>query len=89
MEKEYFTKFGLKLCADHVVLFQLKDIVFDSRTLLKCMFGCKDWGKGLTCPSRKGSLLPWEYKKILNNYTWGVIIHSKDKTITKKVSYQK
>ncbi len=88
MEKEYFTKFGLKLCADHAVLFQLKDIVFDSRTLLKCMFGCKDWGKGLTCPPRKGSLLPWEYKKILNNYTWGVIIHSKDKRISQKVSYE-
>ena len=30
---------GLKQGAAHVVAFSIEDIVFDSRSLLKCMFG--------------------------------------------------
>ena len=29
-------------------------ICWDSRTLLKCMYGCTDWGCNHTCPSRPG-----------------------------------
>ena len=60
-EKQYYVDRALQLGADHAVLFTLKDIVFDSRTILKCMFGCADWGKAIT-PSRPGSLKPWEYR---------------------------
>ena len=74
-EKQYYVDRALQLGADHAVLFTLKDIVFDSRTILKCMFGCADWGKGHTCPSRPGSLKPWEYQKVFSAYKWGVIVH--------------
>ncbi|HHT49629.1 MAG TPA: DUF2284 domain-containing protein [Firmicutes bacterium] len=85
-ERTYYVERALKLGADHAVLFELKDIIFDSRTILKCMYGCADWGKGHTCPSRPGSLKPWEYRRVLAEYSWGVIIHSTDKKTSQEVS---
>lgn len=69
------------------VRFTLDDIVFDARSLLKCMFGCRDWGRGLTCPSRPGSLKPWEYEQLFRRYHWGIIIHGHTKKTTQDVSY--
>jgi len=83
-----YIELALELGADHAVKFSIDQIVFDSRTLLKCMFGCSDWGFGLTCPSRPGSLKPWEYEKILRNYKWGIIIHSTDKKVSQDVSFE-
>jgi predicted metal-binding protein len=87
MDGECFVEFGLKLGADDVVVFKLEDIVFDPRTILKCMFGCADWGKNHTCPSRPGALKPWEYRKVLERYSWGVIIHSTSKAVCQEVSF--
>ncbi|MCR4434734.1 MAG: DUF2284 domain-containing protein [Clostridiales bacterium] len=53
--KDYFVEKALSLGADHAVVFNISDIEFDPRTILKCMFGCSDWGKGHTCPSRPNS----------------------------------
>ncbi|MBN1980424.1 MAG: DUF2284 domain-containing protein [Chitinivibrionales bacterium] len=83
----YYISLGMERGADHVVEFSMKDIVFDSRTILKCMYGCKDWGVGLTCPSRPGALKPWEYQQIFSNYRWGVIIHSHEKKMSQEVSF--
>jgi len=69
------------------VAFTPDDIVFESRTILKCMYGCEDWGKGPTCPSRPGSLMPWEYEPVLRRYKWGVIVHSSDKKTAQEASY--
>mgnify|MGYP000963230873 FL=1 len=85
--KDYYIRKALELGADHAVLFDIKDIAFDSRTILKCMYGCSDWGKGHTCPSRPGSLKPWEYRKVFEEYSWGVIIHSTNKKISQDVSF--
>ncbi|MCL6591769.1 MAG: DUF2284 domain-containing protein [Firmicutes bacterium] len=82
-----YVELALKLGADHAVLFKIEDIEFDSRTIMKCMFGCNDWGKGHTCPSRPGSLMPWEYEKIFSKYSWGIIIHSTDKKRSQEVSF--
>ena len=86
-DQNYYIEKALKLGADHAVLFEIKDIVFDSRTILKCMYGCSDWGKGHTCPSRPGSLKPWEYRTVFEEYSWGIIIHSTDKKISQEVSF--
>lgn len=88
VDKKYFYEYALKLGADHAVIFKIEDIEFDSRTILKCMFGCSDWGKGCTCPSRKGSLMPWEYKEVLSGYKWGLIIHSNSKEVSQNVSFE-
>lgn len=71
-----------------VVSFAINDIVFDSRTLLKCMFGCGDWGKGHTCPSRPGSLRPWEYEQLFKKFSWGIIVHAHDKKTTQDISFE-
>ena len=84
---KHFIDLARKLGADHAVPFKIADIVFDPRTLLKCMFGCSDWGKGHTCPSRPGSLTPWQYEDIFQKFSWGIIIHSTKKTISQEVSY--
>ena len=78
---------ALELGADDAVIFRLDQIVFDPRTLLKCMYGCEDWGKGHTCPSAPGSLKPWEYEHILQRYQWGCIVHSTSKKISQDISY--
>lgn len=78
---------ALELGAADAVPFTPEDIAFESRTILKCMFGCTDWGKGPTCPSRAGSLMPWEYEPVLRRYAWGVIIHAADKKIAQEASY--
>lgn len=87
MVDQYYSKRGIELGADHCVIFNISDIMFDARSLLKCMFGCADWGKGNTCPSRQGSLKPWEYQTIFEKYSWGVIVHSTDKRISQEVSF--
>ncbi len=78
---------ALEQGAAHAVAFTPDDIVFDPRTLLKCMFGCSDWGLGPTCPSRPGALKPSEYEDMLRRYSWGIIIHSPSKKIAQEVSY--
>lgn len=88
MDLSKYTKLALEMGADHAVEFTIDQIVFDPRTILKCMYGCSDWGFGHTCPSRKGSLMPWEYEKVLRNYKRGIIIHSTDKKISQDVSFE-
>jgi predicted metal-binding protein len=88
MDREHFAKRAMKLGADHAVVFKVEDIVFDPRTILKCMFGCGDWGFGHTCPSKAGSLMPWEYQKVFEKYTWGIIVHSTDKKVSQDVSFE-
>lgn len=83
-----YADLALGMGAAHAVGFSTEEIVFDPRTILKCMFGCTDWGKGPTCPSRAGSLMPWEYEPVLKRYSWGVIVHSPDKHIAQEASYQ-
>ena len=60
MTIDKYIDLALSLGADDAVAVTPDDIVFDGRTLLKCMFGCGDWEKGCTCPSRVGALKPWE-----------------------------
>jgi len=75
------------LGALNVVRVTPDDIVFDGRALLKCMFGCADWGKGCTCPSRDGALPPHEYEMLLRKYKTVLVIHAHDKKTTQNASY--
>jgi predicted metal-binding protein len=87
MESKDYGALALQLGAAHAVRFEIGQIAFDERTLLKCMFGCADWGKGPTCPSRPGSLSPWDYRRIFERYQWGIIIHSPSKQVSQQVSF--
>jgi len=85
---EKYIELAKSLGASNVVAVTPDEIVFDSRSLLKCMFGCSDWGKGCTCPSRAGALSPGEYEEMLRRYKTVLIIHSTDKKIAQKASYE-
>lgn len=78
---------ALDMGAADAVAFSLSDICFDSRTLLKCMFGCADWGKNHTCPSRENNVSLAEYREMLSRYQWGVIVHTHDKPLSQKISF--
>lgn len=84
---EKYVNLARSLGAIDVVAVTPDDIVFDGRTLLKCMFGCQDWGKGCTCPSRKGFLSSQEFEILLRKYKTVLIIHAHDKKTTQKASY--
>jgi len=84
---EKYIEFALSLGAEHAVMVSPEQIVFDGRTLLKCMFGCSDWGLGCTCPSREGFLKPQEFEILLRKYKSVLIIHSHDKEIAQKAAY--
>jgi len=75
------------LGASNVVAVTPDDIVFDARTILKCMFGCGSWGNGPTCPSKPGALKPWEMEPLLRKYKTVLIVHSPDKKIAQKAAF--
>lgn len=77
---------ALEMGAEDAVPFVLSDIAFDERTIMKCMFGCSDWGKALTCPSRPNFPSMEQWQRMLNKYQWGVIVHAGNKAISQKVS---
>ena len=77
---------AIKEGAVEAVPFVLSDIAFDERTLMKCMYGCSDWGKGLTCPSRKGNVDLPTWKRMLSNFKWGIIIHAHSKAPSQRAS---
>jgi len=87
MEIEKYIGLALSLGAADAVAVTPEDIVFDGRTLLKCMFGCQSWGKGCTCPSRSGFLPYWEMEKLLRKYKAVLIIHSQNKKIAQNASF--
>jgi len=87
MIKKY-TELAYSFGAAHVAVVTPDEIVFDERTLLKCMFGCSDWGKGCTCPSRAGALAPLDYERMLRKYKTVLIIHSPDKKIAQQASFE-
>jgi len=84
---QIYIDLALQKGASHAVLVTPEDIAFDGRTLLKCMFGCGDWGKGPTCPSREGFLKPWEIEPLLRKYEAVLIIHALDKKTAQAASY--
>lgn len=81
-----YIELAASLGAVDCVPFQIGDICFDTRTLLKCMFGCKDWGYGNSCPSRRNNVSLAEYREMLSRYQWGVIVHAHDKKTSHKAS---
>lgn len=68
--------------------FTIDEIVFDPRTVLKCKYGCTDYGKLHNCPSDPKSLDIEQSIRIFKHYKGGVIIHAHDKVITQKASFE-
>jgi len=79
---------ALALGAEYAVRFSLADIVFDRRVVLKCIFGCGDFGRAHTCPYQRSPLSMDEYRSIMSEYSWGVIIGCPDKPSSQRISYE-
>jgi len=84
---EKYIQTARELGATNVVAVTPDDIVFDGRTLLKCMFGCTDWGKGCTCPSKEGFPPLAELEQLLRKYKTVLIIHSPIKKIAQDAAF--
>ena len=85
---EKYIKKALAMGAKNAVPFVISDIVFDSRVILKCIFGCSDYGLQHTCPYQKSPLSMDEYRKIFENYSHGIIIGCDNKTNSQIISYE-
>jgi len=79
---------ALEMGAKNAVRFEIGDIVFDPRVVLKCIFGCGDFGRNHTCPYQKSPLNMKEYEEIFSRYKWGVIIGCADKPTSQKISFE-
>ena len=79
---------ALGMGAERALRFSIEDIVFDSRVVLKCIFGCSDYGILHTCPYQKSPLSMNEYREIFSNYKWGIIVGCGDKKSSQEISYE-
>ena len=84
---EKYISYALENGAADCVKFDIDQIVFDPRTYLKCLYGCPDFGKNHTCPSKPGTPSMAELERMLKHYRWGVIIHTHDKALSQKISF--
>ncbi|MCL2190304.1 MAG: DUF2284 domain-containing protein [Defluviitaleaceae bacterium] len=88
MNAEKYIQQALSMGAKNAVRFQISDIVFDPRVVLKCIFGCSDYGRNHTCPYQKSPLTMKEYEEVFGRYQWGIIIGCADKPTSQKISYE-
>lgn len=77
----------LEMGAEDAKIISVEDLVFDPRTILKCMYGCEDWGRSWICPSAPKALMPWEAEKVLKKYNWGILIHTRDPKLAQEISF--
>jgi predicted metal-binding protein len=70
-------KKALELGAKQAELIDTEQIVFDSRSYLKCRFGCNRWGKFWTCPPHL-ALSADEFMKAFPKYRQAILIKTTD-----------
>ena len=68
---------ALKLGASETKVISAKDVIVENRVVLKCRVGCKHYGKTLMCPPHSPSVD--EFRKILNEYSYVLILKFKSK----------
>jgi len=87
-ELEKYVRKALEMGAESAKTVSVQDLVFDPRTILKCMYGCEDWGKSWSCPSAPKALMPWEAEKVLRRYSHGMLVHTHDAKKLQEITYQ-
>lgn len=70
-------KKAFDLGAKDAIVFEIKDVVFDSRTLLKCLFGCE--GGFPFCPSVQQDItIAEKYTEMAKAYKWGILLSTEN-----------
>ena len=65
---------ALEMGAKAAIDFNIDEIAFDGRTILKCLFGCEG---GLPyCPSRENPEVTGLYSDLAKKYKWGILIET-------------
>ena len=82
-----YAKEALKMGALDALILPVDRIVFDHRTILKCMYGCRSWNNSWVCPSAPKALMPWEAQRVLELYSWALLIHTRTKKAGHEVSF--
>jgi len=67
---------ALRLGAAEAKVFQIEEIAFDSRALLKCLYGCE--GGMHYCPEKRDASALLAYSDMVKKYHWGVILCTGD-----------
>jgi len=70
-------KKAVELGAAEAKIIHTEDIVFDSRSFLKCRFGCNRWGRYWTCPPYL-DISPEKFQEAFDQYSKAIIIKTTD-----------
>jgi predicted metal-binding protein len=76
---------SIALGAREAKLIDTDQIVFDSRSHLKCRFGCNRWGRFWTCPPHL-DILPEAFMDAFSKYQKAIIIKTEDPKIGQEVA---
>ncbi len=80
-------KKAVELGATEAKALSTDGIVFDSRSFLKCRFGCKRWGKYWTCPPHL-EISPEKFMDGFSKYKTAIIIKSTNPKVAQKVTLE-
>ena len=68
-----YRKLAVDKGIDHAVAVKTSRVVTAPWVRMKCQFGCSGYGVSLCCPPRTPT--PDEMRKILDSYTFGILLH--------------
>jgi len=87
MENEFYhlEDKAVELGASEAIILETDRIVFDSRSHLKCRFGCNRWGKYWTCPPHLHISLG-EFMDSFSKFKTAIIIKSTDPKVGQDVT---
>ncbi len=74
-----------ELGATEAKLISTDTIVFDSRSFLKCRFGCHRWGKFWTCPPHM-ELSQQTFMEAFANYSQALLLKCTDYQVSQEVT---
>lgn len=74
--QDELVKEAMSLGAMDATGFSIDDIAFDTRTLLKCLYGCP--GGFYFCPTSKDGVTVKDYMEMAGRYKWGVLVCTED-----------
>src|SRR5271157_3369023 len=78
-----YRKLALDKGIDQAVVVETSRVVTAPWVRMKCQFGCSGYGVSLCCPPRTPT--PDEMRKILDSYTFGILLHRQIKKGGKSV----
>ena len=88
MDFEKYILMAKEMGAKNAVAFDISDIAFDPRVVLKCIFGCSSYGKTHTCPNQRSPLTMAQYEEVFSRYQGGIVIGCNDKKASQHISYE-